>query len=241
MVYKAIYEMDDCTVLVYTHSEYADIFDITIRRLQKHFSYAKLLVCTNNAQLVRDTYSHIDSIHEYDASVVYHMRLASALECIKTKYVLLHHDNNCLYDDVKIDVMRFLLGFMCTREIDVLRLSACGIIKPAISSSDIVTCNEGPHYFSVFPSIWRTSSFLQLCRTLRKPYRESEDDECQVYTGNLRGYYLSPSAQDPHEDISYLYPSAHVIQGGRWCYPMHKWVIDNIAREYDTDLFIRGT
>ena len=233
--------MDDCTVLVYTHSEYADIFDITIRRLQKHFGYAKLLICTNNAQLVRDMLSDQYEIHEYDDTLVYHMKLASALEVIKTKYVLLHHDNNCLYDDVRNDVMRFMLGLMNEKEIDVLRLSACGIINPVRSHPDIVIRNDGPHYFTVFPSIWRVTSFLQLCRDLRKGYRAAEDNECQVYTGNLRGYYISPMAQDPHEDISYLYPSAHVIQYGRWFYPMHKWVIDNIAREYDTDLFIRGT
>jgi hypothetical protein len=233
--------MDDCTVLIYTHSEYADILDITLRRMLKHFSYAKLLVCTNNAQLVRERYPLLTSIHEYDDSLVYHLKLASALEMVTTEYVLLHHDNNCLYDDVKSEVMRLILGRMNEKRIDVVRLSACGIINPTISDPEIITRNNGPHYFSVFPSIWRTSSLYQVCTALRKAYRDSEDDESQVYMKKLCGYYISPTPQDPCADISSLYPSAHVIQYGRWCYTKHRRVIHDIVREYDIDLFIRGT
>lgn len=233
--------MDACTLLVYTHSDYSDIFHITYQRILKHFPYAKLLVCTNNAQLVREKYDYLHNIHEYDDKLPYHSKLASALESVTTEYALLNHDNNCLYDDVNINVMNFMLRSMTEKNIDVLRLSACGIINPTLSDPDIVTRNNGPHYFSVFPSIWRTSSLLQLCTTLRKPYRESEDEECQLYVGKLRAYYISPMTHDPHKDVSCLYPSAHIIQYGKWCYSEYRWVIDNIVMEYDVDLFIRGT
>ena len=233
--------MDACTVLIYTHSDYSDIFDISIRRIKKHFSYAKLLVCTNNAQLVRDTYHDVSDVYEYDDTLVYHSKLASALESVTTEYVLLHHDNNCLYSDVSINAMNFFMRCMAEKSIDVLRLSACGVLNQTVSDPNIVTRNEGPHYFSVFPSIWRRSSLLHLCRTLRKPYRECEDDESQEYAGKLCVYYISPTIYDPHRDVSCLYPSAHIIQSGKSCYSQCRWVIDNIVREYDVDLFIRGT
>ena len=77
--------LNNCTYLIYTHQDYHDILNLTLRRLKKHFHGVNPFICTNNAKYIHDTYSEYNAtVYEYDDSLPYTSKVLSALKQIKT-------------------------------------------------------------------------------------------------------------------------------------------------------------
>jgi hypothetical protein len=235
--------MDNCCLLLYTHSEYDDILEICLKRIKKYFSGIDLRVCINDTKLITDKYSeyNISHTYQYNSEYTYHAKLASALKLIDTKYVLLHHDNNIFYDTVNIDTINSIIRRMSDYNMDFVRLSSSGIYNPVISDTLLLSQITGPYYFSVFPCIWKKDILLKLCIDLDKVYRESEDAESQEYASKLKGYYVSNHLKDTHRVISHFYPSVHPLGYGKWEYKIYPQLIFDIAYEYNIDLTQRGS
>jgi hypothetical protein len=234
--------LNNCTFLLYTHSDYNDILNLTLKRLKKHFDGVDLFICTNNAKYIHDTYSEYNAtVYEYDDSLPYTSKLLSALKQIKTEYVLFNHDNNILYKDVHTVVLNGILDTMTAQNMDTVRLSYCGITPPDISDSSLVKVNRGGYYLSVFPAFWRTSSLIALCERFKDvTYRQFEFGETQHYAARLKNYYISSTKDYPPYNSVY-YPAFHAIQHGLWCVLMHEQEVLDIAKEYKLNLTLRGT
>ena len=235
--------MNNCTYLIYTHSDYDDIFEITLKRIQKYFPIIKLSICTNNLLLIKEKYSmfyDIINIYEYDDNLPYATKLMSVLEQINTEYVLFNHDNNILIDNVDINFINLLLDKMSSENIDTIRLSCCGISNIDKNDEPLLKPNTGGYFLSVFPSIWRTISFLKLCKLFKgSSYRDFEHGESQVYASSLKNFYLSNS-RNIEPWISCHYPNIHAISHGKWFFDAHQKEIEIIANEYLVDLNKRG-
>jgi len=236
--------MNDCTILIYTHSEYDDILEITLKRMKKYANTIPLYICTNNKGLIEDKYVstyNITHVYEYNDSMVYHDKLASAIINIETSYILLYHDNNCLYDHLDISIMNRTIEQIRDLDIQVLRLSSAGINNPTILDSPRLIHNTGPYYFSVWPAIWNKSALLNICIRFKKPYRLCEDEECQMYTRALKGYYISKHANDLYDNTSHIFPSVHYVQYGKWMFYTYKKLVDDIINEYNMYTSVRST
>jgi hypothetical protein len=242
--------MNNCSMLVYTHSSFEDILDVTLKRFKKYAANLPLSICSDKIDIIARKYAtgyNIGQLYKYDDTLDYQIRLVSVLEQLGTKYVCLHHDNNCLYNFLNIDTMNGLLERMDKSEMDSLRLSHVGINFPKDDTSDIITYNTGPYIYSVWPTIWNRETLLYICRILKKPYKECESPECQNLVRQFNNYYLCKSVKDTYTTIyqatSDLYPSVHYTSSGRWycgeeavhCLPEMKEKVFDIIREYHID------
>jgi hypothetical protein len=249
--------MENCTMLVYTHSEYSDIFDVAMRRFKKYASSLPITICTDKSGLILGEYGegyNIGDVFEYDNALVYHLRLASILERIGTKYVCLNHDNNVLFDHLDISGINTYIGMMDVGNIQVLRLSPSLICEPKSGKGLIEPITEPSWYCSVLPTIWERESLLSLCKKFQKSYIDSESPECNTYVAGLNCYYIAPSEKDdffPHyyHSTSHVYPCVHAIKFGKWYMsllnikemPQCERRVFEILLEYDIDIGIRGT
>jgi len=247
--------MEKCAMLVYTHSEYEDVMEITLKRFKKYARDLPLYICTDNEELIREKYAakyNIGGIYKYEDALNYQLKLASVLERIDTKYVCLHHDNHCLFDVLDLGRMNALIRRMDTSEIDSIRLSHVGVVEPKRGDSDEIAENSGPYWYSVWPTIWNREALLNICLTCRRAYVDSETPECQSFVKQYNLYYMCASMKDDYSSlyqaVSDVYPSIHFISSKKWYYGesypqcsamMNQRVID-ILTEYGIDGTIRG-
>jgi hypothetical protein len=235
--------MNSCTYLIYTHSEYDDILELTLKRINKYFNCIDICICTNNASLINkylDNYN-IKNIYEYDDTLLYTSKLISVIKQITTPYVLINHDNNIYYDYVDIEVLNTIIKEMNLNRLDTVRLSSAGIYNNCIVSDNfLLSVNSGPYYLSTFPSIWRTVSILELCNKHNYVSYHNYELVGQNSAKILKNYYISRHKNDPHPDISIYYPSAHLVQMKKWCTRHHSKLINDLSKDYNIDLNIRG-
>jgi hypothetical protein len=232
-------KIENCTLLLYTHSDYDDVFEVSMKRIEKHFRDIPVSVCTNNSQLVKDKY-FIQSVIRYNDNETYCSKLASSLENIHTPYVILYHDNNIFVGDVDTQKINTILEEMIATGADTVRLSFAGIHSPNAEDLPLLKRNTGPYYLSVFPAIWKTQSLLAFCREfIGSIYRTVEVGESQVYCSSLKNYYIR-SSTDAHSYMSQPFPSIHLVMHGKWLLSEHRKEVQDLALEYSIDLGKRG-
>jgi hypothetical protein len=235
------------TYLVYTHSEYSDILDIHLKRLNKHYPEIKPLIATNSRNYILNKYDNIneDQIYLYDTSKPFGERLNSVLSKIETEYILLSFDNDILVENVVSEKINEIVNTMKNENIDQIRLIVGGIDNPVFT--DKLNTNKGSYFFSVSPTIWNIKTLLDITYTFKDiNYRSFESLNIQNYVSKFNNTYISSSKDIKYTNeghyLSYYFPICHCIGNGKWrnYSPMNIMYINQISCEYDIDLSIRG-
>lgn len=243
--------MESLTYLIYTHSEYDDMLEIHLKRLDKHFPSAPLSICTNNKDYIFKKYSSlykINGIYEYDDTKPYGEKLRSVIDQIDTKYIWFIHDVNILVGDINPRVIQDILVYVESNRVDQLRLMISGIDHP-ILNSDIqynkITGNS--YYFSVCLAIWHKPILLDIVNKFSTVmYRDIENADVQSYASKFNNYYFSSNKDTQFVGeghyLSYYIPYVHSLYQGRWITssPTNNRLITDISNEYSIDLNKRG-
>jgi hypothetical protein len=229
---------------VYTHSDYDDVLEVALKRLQKYFPSTTIAIATNNARLIEQKYKalyKITDIYQYTDSLPYASKVASVLEQIKTSYILFNHDINILFDHVDVAILNGILDAMQKEHIDTVRLCSAGIRHRNLSDEYLLKRNTGPYFLSVISALWNTNSFLRLLQTFSdRVYMTIERGEPQVYAAQLENYYIS-SSKDRGPYWSFHYPFVHVITHGKWILNEYQPLVQDLVKEYGIDVSKRGT
>ena len=234
--------------LIYTHTEYSDILEITLKRIKKYFPI-KVTSATNNAKetlrMCNDT-DQVENIIEYQDNLPYGSKLLSVLNNISTEYLLFNHDVNILFNHVDQDVISHLISIMSEQKIDSIRLSTSGInekIKKNINTTVYNIISKDSYQLTVQPTLWRTSSFIDICSKLKDiNYRDFEVEKSQMYASKQKNCYIS-NINDIHVVANYYlarcYPCMHSIYRAKWNIIQHAKEIKDLE-EYGIDLMVRG-
>lgn len=235
--------------LVYTHEEYKDIFDIHLKRYYKFYSNNPPFVATNTKDYILQNYPEIpeSNIIVYNDNDAYADKLTFILNSLKTDYVLLNHDPNIFVDNVNHSKLAEAFEEMKISNIDQVRLVVAGIDNPDFNDNKLLKKNNGWYYFSVISAIWKVSSLLQITNQFKGTgYRNMEAIEIQEYCSKFSMWYLSSSRDklftgEGHY-LSYYFPIAHLTGSNKWriSTPMNREFADEISKEYNVDLNIRG-
>jgi hypothetical protein len=109
------------------------------------------------------------------------------------------------------------------KDIDQTRILLTGVNNPRFDDNELLKeiLSDTFYVFSVNTAIWKTISYLELCRKFSdRHYRNIEYADVQDYTRtNLKNYYLSTS-QYRHSNcdsrLSNLIPIIHVTSSEKW-------------------------
>ena len=240
--------MQDITYLLYTHTEYDDIFQIHIKKLVEFFPSINYAICIDNTNLFVEKYASIYKpiqVYQYDTNAPYAERLRSVISQIKTPYLILGHEKNVLTGPVNNNIMIDLLNIMREKNIDQLRLMVSGIPYPVFDNNIIHKITEG-YFMSIVPAIWKVNSLLNILNKYSHlSYKQFELDDVQNETKKLNNYYIST----PHDSLfskggialSYIYPVIHLTFRGKWwCTNNHKPFIEKFLTEFNIDINTRG-
>ena len=237
------------TYLIYTHTEYSDVLQLTLKRMEKYFPI-KVTIATNSRketlEVCNDT-TQIENIIEYEDNIPYGSKLFSVLNNITTEYLLFNHDVNILFNYVDEDVLSDLVNIMSEKKIDSIRLSTSGVEdkKQKRENTTVNDINQIDSYqLTVQPTLWKTSSFLNICSNLREiNYRDSELEKGQYYASKYKNCYIS-NINDYHVVFNYYlakcYPCMHSIYRGKWNILQHPKEIKDLEEEYGINLMVRG-
>jgi hypothetical protein len=241
--------MDNLLWLIYTHKDYDDMFEITLKRLVKYCPYVKYAVCSNDVDHIRNKYKDFTfhALYQYDDAVMYGERIRSVLCQIQEKYIIHNHEHDILVEPVDMNVISFLIYTMENEGIDQLRLSVSGIESPIFDKDLSINPIKGPYHLSLITALWKRESLLSIATEFSShSYRCFECDPIQVFASKMKNCYLSSNKDFKYVNeghyFSYYFPTAHCTHYGKWhtSTPTAAKFIRNIQDEYGIDLSKRG-
>ena len=240
--------MNDLTYLLYSHSSYSDILYIHLNEIKKYLPNINIKIAFNNYQIFNEKFGeHNYDIIEYDDKEPYFKKLSKILKNIKTKYVLLQHENNILFDFPKENILEKTISFMDINTIDQVRLLQAGIDESIIKNKIFNKINEG-YFFSVITAIWKKSCLEDITLKFQElDYKYSENYEVQNYVKNFKNYFISSDKdillKDQAHVISYYFPTIHVTRNGKWITKKEddqQHILDKLLKDYNIDQNKRG-
>ena len=178
-------------LVIYTHSEYNDIFQIQKEHLLQNVDNIHNIVVVSNKP--DELYDDFKTLF-YDEKLPYAGRLLKVLNEIEDEHILICHDNDIIigYDE---NVLNTFTEFM--KNNNVGRIDLCCLPqnfsneyintnKIIIDNENYVVKNFNYYNYSVGPSIWNRNIILNIFNNFKnKNYRNIEDDDVQQYTKSI--------------------------------------------------------
>lgn len=232
------------TYLLNTNSSTLDVLTIHLAYLKKYMPFIHATICTDRKDFVPND-PCIKTIWEYDNNLLFVKRMLTMVAKIETKYLLFAMDNNVLVNHVEPSFLEETIQFMETQGADQVRLCQLAVSGEPTETPPFFVI-QGGYYMSVWPTIWKTSSFLQLCQQFKHlNYRSFEcQDTFRFIRENFSSYYVSSSMdKDLGTDriISHHYPTIHVTNGGKWYMSHYGLLLTKMLEELQIDVNQRGT
>ena len=177
----------DITFLFYTHSDYADLWEVLKDKTSTLIptKYRRLVAVNGNSS---SQPAGFDDILTYDDSLNYSDKVLSLINQIPTEYVAFIHDNDLMmsFSDV---VFVELLSIIKAHTIDRCMFGVIGRNNGSIQSPyfNLVNTNstKSSHFaipYDVSPSIWRTQAFKDALAVVpNTSYRDIEESAIQTY------------------------------------------------------------
>jgi hypothetical protein len=234
-------ELDELVIILYTHNSYQDVFDICIKLHEKYSNSINVIIFSNT--IMNNDYPNI----LYDEHMTYPERISYCLEKIpdKYKYIILSHDWVLMYDYINLNKIIKLMCFMKNNNIDQIRLlnSSCGSTSLEIHNNVYHIDNHGL-LFSVQPTIWKTDTIKKITSENKNfVYRNIEwgIQEYMKQFNNCFYYEGEERFRNAGHHKSNIYPHIHALSHGRWIINENESYIQNIVKNFNIDINIRGT
>lgn len=223
-------------ICIFTHSDYHNIFLISLRRFEKFAPSFQIIIFTNHIiQNINIKYIQI----QYNDADVYTKKMLSCLSLLDYEYIIFIHDNNALYDTVSENQISHYTECMKRYHIDQLRLNKNGVGNASHFHNICDTIYEIPHInsyiYSVQPTIWKLSSLIDIMCKNDYNYRDIElnIDKYMLSYKNCFYYNNEGTFINTDRHKSNLFPTIHLTQYGKWLYSENVPYIDDIFKEFN--------
>lgn len=242
-----------CEILVFTHSDYQDIWPIVTDALKQHVAGIKVSFAVNT---LADTSSLQEfSLYRYNDANPYAKRLVEVCSQIQSDYIFFFHDVDVVmsFDAEKLreilewmkakDVDRFLLGVLPSR----LFSEQLGGI--AIGKSGLNVCDWFTTPYDVGPSIWKRQTIFDLMmKHSTETYRSIESSGIQDDLAQKRvfGFCKSdiPIRFTIGRPYSCWFSFCHILVRGKWippqAYQSYQEFFTTLPERYQIDIEARG-
>jgi len=237
--------MKEYCITMYSHSSYSDAWEMFCGQIEKYFpKKIKRYAFVDNGEGLPENWKVI----KYDESLPYNKRVAFCLERIEQEYLIFHHEDMPLYDEPNLDFLDEKVSLMQEDGINYIKLIRGGNLNmPEIKySKDLYKLpKNGDCYFSVQPSICKTSSLKQLYKRCNvEKIHEFEPKAClesiSLNHKNLYYYGGEKKRGNYHWDSKvYPYVSTAIVRG-KWNYIEYGSELAALHDEYKIDKNIRG-
>lgn len=234
------------TIILYTHSDYKDIWPIIFGQNNKYLTnYKKIIFVDKFDDSIDSNYTQI----YYNDKLSYTDRVKSCLEKVTDDLILFFHEDMPLYEEPDHKIISQFTSLVKNEEADFIKLIKAGLDEIFIPSGiheNLVECHENNLFsiqptitttkklkdiFSDFPNlnIWQfESNVSESCirRNYKKCYMSSKEFETK------RGMYHWNSDVFPYV--------ATAIVKGKWNFAEYNIELNKMFETYNIDKTKRG-
>jgi hypothetical protein len=238
--------MDKFSIVMYTHSDYNDIWPIYFGQSAKYISDdIKKYVIADTSENIPDGWE----VLEYDDSLHYSARIASCVSQIDSDYMLIEHEDMILYDEPEMDTLIEFVDVLIDSEYDYIKLLKGGDPHPQDIPYEpnelLFLCPPSP--YAVQPTIWNTKRFVEFISAFgdkgKNPSLLELDSNSVCNDIKIKGLYSycgEPKRGMYHWD-SDIYPYvATAVYKGKWTWSEYSVELSELFEEYKIDPDIRG-
>ena len=234
-------------LIVYTHSDYADVWPIYFGQSKKYFPNAEK-VCFVNKEDSRIPDDHRVII--YNDKLTYRERVLFCLTQMNSDYIIFHHEDMFLYDEpdkIRILNYRTILGLEPNKSF--VKLIRGGMQEGESSNyyQELKHIDKTFEYiFAIQPSIWKFENFKKVFKYGKGDNIWQFEVDAQRVCGerNIMGYYVDDDGIKRgkfHWDSKvYPYVATGIVKG-KWNFLEYKEELTKLLKEYNIDYKTRGT
>jgi len=223
----------DIPIVVYTHTDMVDVWEMFFKQLKKYLPNNKIYVAVNEDDTHLSDYIQII----YDDSKPYTERWKDILSKLNEEVFLFLHEDMILFDDVKMDSIERYFDLVNEGKVDSIKMSYTNSTNPASDIDNTLI----PSAFSIQPTLISKKSFVSLLDSIPplniwkfEEAIEPNDNHYMVRLGNekQRGIYHCDSIIFPY--------IATAINKGKWNMSEYSNELDKLFGEYNINPFERG-
>jgi hypothetical protein len=243
----------ECELVVYTHSDYSDIWPIVLDALRKNTQDQTVCIAVNS-QADCSGFEGF-TVYRYNDANPYAKRLAEICSQSVSDYLFFFHDVDVLmsFDSTKLQgllqwiqtnaVDRFLLGVLPSE----LLVEKKGDLS--IGKSGLNVCNWFTTPYDVGPSIWKRQTMLDLMtKHSDETYRSIESSAIQedLAQKNVYGFCKSdvPIRFTVGRPFTSWFSFCHILVRGKWIPPLayqsYTGFFITLPERYGIDIEQRG-
>jgi hypothetical protein len=232
------------SILLYTHSQYKDIWPIFFGQIEKHFSDTKIIVFVDKkTDQEKSTYQYI----YYDDNLQYTQRVYNCLNQIKEEVVLFMHEDMILYSDVKINILNEFKQLIKIDKVDFIKLIKAGFnfIKASDIHENLIYCPPD-NMFSIQPTICKTKKMKDIFENTNCSIWDFEKIVSEIcFKKKYTKCFMSSVEQEAkrglyHYDSNIFPYIATAIVKGKWNYSEYKNELDILFDMYKINKMERG-
>lgn len=224
-------------LIIYTHSDYKDVWKLLFGQLKKYLPNQKVYVLSNSEHgEIPNEYTTI----VYDDSKVYTERLKQCLSQIDEDVVLFQHEDMILFNEPKFQLFDKYINYVKSEMADSVKMIYVHE-NDVVSELDSTLISNSYSKFSIQPTLIKLKNFVSLLNSTEPlniwDFELAVPAEGKHYMVRLgdekkRGLY--------HSD-SIIYPYiATAITKGMWNYGEYTLEFDKMFKEYGINPFERG-
>lgn len=237
--------MGHLDLILYTHTDYADVWPIYFGQSKKYFPDASKIIFVNKDD------ERIQSNHRvvlYDDKLNYRERVLSCLNQINSKYIIYHHEDMFLYGEPDYDrIIKYLdrISSLTSQNFVKLIRGGMSVGLPDALYNELKIIDYGFDYiFAIQPSIWYHEKFKEVFEYGKgNTIWEFEIDAQRVCRErNIFGYYVDDGGvqRGKYHWDSTVYPYvATAIVKGKWN-SEYVLVLNKLCAQYKINPNIRG-
>lgn len=225
------------TIILYTHTDYKDIWPIIFGQLNKYLSKHKKIIFVNKAD------ESIDKNYEqiyYSNELAYTDRIKSCLQQINEKVILFLHEDMPLYEEPNYKVLDDFAEIVKNGKADFIKLIKIDMQKfdPSLIHVNLIKCPSNS-LFSIQPTITTVEKMFRLFEEVPNTniwqFEEVVSDIC---IKNKYNCFMSSFENESKRGIAHfnstVFPYiAIAIVKGKWNFLEYKNELEILFKKYN--------
>ena len=223
----------DIPIVVYTHTDMVDVWEMFFKQLKKYLPNNKIYVAVNEDDTHLSDYIQII----YDDSKPYTERWKEVLSKLDEDTFIFIHEDMVLFDEVDMSYINRYHKLVSDRLVDSVKLIYTNSTNPPLDMDNTLVKSS----FSIQPTLISKEIFVSLLESVPplniwkfEEAIQSADNHYMVRLGNekQRGMYHYDSIVFPY--------IATAINKGKWNMSEYSKELDKLFGEYNINPFERG-
>ena len=231
------------TIILYTHTDYKDIWPIIFGQNDKYLSsYNKIIFVNKNDKCIDSNYKQII----YDDKLAYTDRIKFCLQQINNQPILFFHEDMPLYEKPNDKIIEEFTQLVENEKADFIKLIKTDI-KFISSSLHINLINAASNnLFSIQPTITTAQKMLKLFEEVPNTniwnFEEIVSDICikHNYKCFMSSFENETKRGSAHFNSTVFPYIATAIVKGKWNFLEYRSELDLLLSEYNIDKNKRG-